>query len=245
MYGRQYTSTLLLIGIILFITSILPSHISLPFCPALLPPCFLLSYSISYESFRLDAWWPTILFDQQIARIHRACIINLFIYFWCNIYHFRYVLCNRASSLHNCIRGYSYGKVQIDRCRNVRPRKRESLPFIHFFIYFFSFFFLLFPSFSSYNFIKSDQGRRNDTTLDCEDGNFLSYNLDGKGTSFDFETPRIDIRDSRRKSNVPHCNIQFYFSKMKKKKDDSKKKKWNHPLIEHLLLHRGKRIKYT
>lgn len=183
MYGRQYTSTLLLIGIIfLFITSILPFHISLPFCPALLPPC-LLSYSISYESFR-RAWWPTDLFDQQIARIHWACI-NLFIYFWCNIYHFRYVLCNRASSVHNCIRGYSYSKVQIDRCRNVRPRKRESLPFIYLFNFLLFLFFLSF--FSLYNFIKSDQGRRNDTPLDCEDGNFLSYNLDGKGTSFDFE----------------------------------------------------------
>lgn len=117
-------------------------------------------------------------FDQHITRIHSTCV-NLFVCFRCNVYHFRCVLCICACSVYGCIRRYSYGRVQIDRCRNVRTKTRVC-PVLFLFISFFLFFFFVWLH-------KTWSGTENDTTHDNKHGKVLSHILDGKGTNFDFE----------------------------------------------------------
>lgn len=146
-------------------------------------------------------------FDQHITRIHSTCV-NLFVCFQCNVYHFRCVLCICACSVYGCIRRYSYGRVQIDRCRNVRTKTRVC-HVLFLFIYFF------YSSFS-YDFIKLDLGQK---TIQRTIANMEKFYL-----IFWTERERISISNSLQtlwfphgRSNVPHYNIQFYFIKEKER----------------------------
>lgn len=208
MYGRQYISILHI--------DIIDRHYFILYLLFLFPSFLFPSPSACYPSSFSDFFFLQILptcsmtdrdFDQHITRIHSTCV-NLFVCFQCNVYHFRCVLCICACSVYGCIRRYSYGRVQIDRCRNVRTKTRVC-HVLFLFIYFF------YSSFS-YDFIKLDLGQK---TIQRTIANMEKFYL-----IFWTERERISISNSLQtlwfphgRSNVPHYNIQFYFIKEKER----------------------------